>query len=263
MDRASAARLGRDGPPDVAWLGSPLQCGRNCWAVQSVSAGAQAEAERRADGGIESSRPGQSQCGGGQNRKVGGSSICAGRWRSDPGPQRRRAVQDDVGEAAARASCHGQAGDENRPALPRTRCHPSNAVSSSRAGRIAARAQRQAARSPHMTDHGGGNDKGLTGFGWPARSSKTRSASHAASRASGRGSQFPTLSRWLRFYRRHGMASLQPRSRSARRERREVWVYRLPADPRTVTLLLCRPCHLYIARTPLCPPNTDDTVSAI
>ena len=54
----------------LARLGSPLQRGRDCRAVQSASAGTQAEAERRADGGIESGGTGRSRSDGGQNRAV-------------------------------------------------------------------------------------------------------------------------------------------------------------------------------------------------
>jgi putative transposase len=53
MDRASAARLAGMEPSDLAGLGSPLQCGRNCQVVQSTSAGTPAEAERRTDGDPE------------------------------------------------------------------------------------------------------------------------------------------------------------------------------------------------------------------
>ena len=51
-------------------LGSPLQRGRDCRAVQSASPGTQAQAKRRADGGIEGGRTGRARSGIGQNRAV-------------------------------------------------------------------------------------------------------------------------------------------------------------------------------------------------
>src|SRR5262249_37065940 len=50
--------------------GSPLQHGRDRWAVQSASAGTQAEADRRPDGDIERGGTGRSRSGSGQNRAV-------------------------------------------------------------------------------------------------------------------------------------------------------------------------------------------------
>jgi transposase-like protein len=70
LDRASAARLaGMDRQTMRDWV-RPLQRGRDCRAVQSASAGTQAEADRGADRGIESGRTGRSRSGSGQNRAV-------------------------------------------------------------------------------------------------------------------------------------------------------------------------------------------------
>jgi hypothetical protein len=70
MDRATAARLAGMDRQTLRDLGSSLQCRRNCRAVQPASAGTQAEAKRRTDGGLESGRTGRSRSGGGQTRAV-------------------------------------------------------------------------------------------------------------------------------------------------------------------------------------------------
>ena len=141
-------------------------------------------------------------------RTKAGIAATRARGRNGGAPFKTTSAKLRLAQAAV-----GKPGDEDRRALPRTRRHPSNSVSLFSARRIAVEARRQAARSPQMTDHSGGNDKGLTRFGCSARCAKTRSASprlHVRV-----GSQFPTLRRWLRLYRLHGMAGLQPRPRAA------------------------------------------------